>query len=63
MRLPTEWEIQARIDAEMLKQGKMPSVMHMPVEMLTIEEVIERYGGIISEKQIQKLKDGSTNKI
>lgn len=51
------WETQAKVDAEMMRQGKMPPVMHLPTEMLSIEEVIERYGWALSNEEIQKLKE------
>lgn len=54
-----KWEAQAKQDAEDLKNGKMPRVMHMPTEILTVEEIIERYG--IDQETINKLREATKN--
>lgn len=39
-----KWEQKMREDMESLKNGKMPRIMHMPVKMMTIKEIIDQYG-------------------
>lgn len=48
------WEQQVELDKQAIREGKWPRVVHMPTEMLTIEEIVEKYG--IDQETIDKIK-------
>ena len=54
-----KWKAQAAKDEADLKAGKMPAVYHCPVEMLTLEEIIEKYG--IDQETIDRIKEQVNN--
>ena len=52
------WKLQAMQDAIDIKNGKVPNPYHWPVELLTMDQIIEKYGYTLTDEQVQMLKDG-----
>lgn len=51
------WDYRAKMDKMKLDNGEVSNPYHWPTEMLTIDELVDRYGYNLTEEELQKLKD------